>query len=46
MTEKPGAVGVLERLLSQGFAGFHSSDPAAMLRERADREEIRELTAR
>lgn len=46
MTQPPGALGVLEPLLNQDFAGFRSSEPAAILRELADREEIRELTAR
>lgn len=46
MTEIPGALGVLAPLLEGGFKGFRSDDPAAVLRELADREEIRELTAR
>lgn len=46
MTEAPSALGVLNPLLENGFAGFRSDDVAAMVRELADREEIRELTAR
>lgn len=46
MTDAPSALGVLAPLLDGGFAGFRSADPAATVRELADREEIRELTAR
>jgi hypothetical protein len=46
MTNSPSALGVLAPLLEQGFSGFRSDDPVAILRELADREEIRELTAR
>jgi hypothetical protein len=33
-------------MIEQGFTGLRSSDPAQILRELADREELRELTAR
>lgn len=46
MTDVPSALGVLAPLLDNGFAGFGSEDLAATVRELADREEIRELTAR
>lgn len=46
MSDSPSALGVLAPLLDHGFAGFRSGDLAAMVRELADREEIRELTAR
>ena len=46
MTGTASTLGVLAPLLDNGFDGFRSDDPAAVLRELADREEIRELTAR
>ena len=46
MTGTASTLGVLAPLLDNGFDGFRSDDPAAILRELADREEIRELTAR
>lgn len=46
MSEIVSALGVVGPLLDNGFAGFPSDGPADILRELADREEIRELTAR
>lgn len=45
MTDTASALGVLAPLLD-GFDGFRTGEPADTLRELADREEIRELTAR
>jgi len=46
MTESPSTLKVLAPFLEDGFKGFRSDDVAAVVRELADREEIRELTAR
>lgn len=46
MTAASSPLGVLAPLLDNGFAGFTADDLASMVRELADREEIRELTAR
>jgi hypothetical protein len=46
MSGAPSALGILAPLLRGGFKGLRADDIESIVRELADREEIRELTAR